>query len=106
MNIEDAVEIFESPENGSENLTDTFADAASGEKENDDAKQDEKHQKFLAGTLTAVRKAVLSIEKVGKFSNDKQYCYSEEEVERMFGKLQESLDDTKKLFCQKQEFTW
>lgn len=106
MNIEDAAKVFESPEDGSKNLTDVFTDEVSEEKENDDAKQDEKHQKFLAGTLTAVRKAVLSIEKVGKFSNDKQYCYSEEEVERMFGKLQESLDDTKKLFCQKQEFTW
>lgn len=106
MNMEDTTEVFEPAEGGSESITDAFTDTVSGEKENDDAKQDEKHQKFLAGTLTAVRKAVLSIEKVGKFSNDKQYCYSEKEVERMFGKLQESLDDTKKLFCQKQEFTW
>lgn len=67
---------------------------------------EDKHQKFLDTSLVSVRKASAAIEKIGKCANIKQYEYSEEEVGKMFAALQQTLDDTKKLFCQKQEFTW
>lgn len=74
--------------------------------EGDTDADNEKHQKFLDGSLVAVRKAVQAVEKIGKYANKKQFAYTEEEVSRMFAAVQGALDDTKKLFCQKQEFSW
>lgn len=67
---------------------------------------DEKHDKFLTVSVDLVRKAVASIEKVGKISNKKQYEYSQEEVEKMFSVLEKSLEETKALFDEKKEFSW
>lgn len=67
---------------------------------------DERHEKFLTTSVDLVRKAVASIEKVGKVSNRKQYEYSMEEVEKMFSVLEKSLEETKALFDEKKEFSW
>lgn len=67
---------------------------------------DEKHDKFLTVSVDLVRKAITSIEKVGKISNKKQYEYSQEEVEKMFSVLEKSLEETKALFDEKKEFSW
>lgn len=69
-------------------------------------KEVDKHEKFLATSADAIRKAIVSIERIGKCSNRKQYEYSEEEVEKMFSAVQESLNRTKEMFREKKEFSW
>lgn len=66
----------------------------------------DKHQKFLAASAESVRKAIVAIDKIGKYSNRRQYEYSEEEVEKMFAAIQESIDRTKEMFREKKEFSW
>lgn len=66
----------------------------------------DKHQKFLDTTQDLVRKAVVAIEKLGKASNERQFEYSDEEVEKVFGALQEALDDTKAMFKKRKAFEW
>lgn len=66
----------------------------------------DKHEKFLTTSLDMIRKATVAIEKISKCANKKQYEYQDEEVEKMFAALQEALDNTKKAFMPKQEFTW
>lgn len=66
----------------------------------------DKHEKFKEQSLTYIKKAIIAIENVGKVSNQKNFEYSDEEVEKMFAALQETLDDTKHLFKKKEEFSW
>lgn len=65
-----------------------------------------KSDKFKEVSLDLVRKAIVSIEKLEKVANRKQFDYSEEEVDKMFTALQEALDDTKAKFKVKKEFNW
>lgn len=67
---------------------------------------DGKHQKFLDTSEDMVKKAIQAVEKIGKCSNRKQFAYSDEEVEKMFGAIQEALDDTRELFKEKKTFSW
>ena len=66
----------------------------------------DKHAKFQDQSATLVRKAMIAIENVGKVSNQRNFEYSEEEVEKMFAVLEETLADTKHMFKKKKEFNW
>ena len=66
----------------------------------------DKHAKFQEQSVNLVRKAMLAIENVGKVANQKNFEYSEEEVEKIFVALEETLADTKHLFKKKKEFNW
>ena len=66
----------------------------------------DKHANFQEMSVTLVRKAIAAIENVGKASNQKKCEYSEEEIEKMFSALEESLADTKHMFKKKKEFSW
>ena len=66
----------------------------------------DKHAKFQEQSMNLIRKAMVAIENVGKVSNQKNFEYSEEEVEKMFAALEETLVDTKHLFKKKKEFNW
>jgi hypothetical protein len=66
----------------------------------------DKHAKFQDQSTTLVRKAIVAIENVGKVSNQKNFDYSDDEVEKMFAALEDALNDTKHLFKKKKEFTW
>lgn len=66
----------------------------------------DKHEKFREQSIGYIKKAIIAIENVGKVSNQKNFEYSEEEVEKMFAALQEALDDTKHLFKKKEDFSW
>ena len=66
----------------------------------------DKHEKFKENSANLIKKAIYAIENVGKVSNQKNFEYSEEEVETMFTALEEALADTKLLFKKKKEFSW
>jgi hypothetical protein len=66
----------------------------------------DKHAKFQDQSTNLVRKAIIAIENVGKVANQKNFEYSDEEVEKMFAALEETLADTKHMFKKKKEFTW
>ena len=66
----------------------------------------DKHAKFQEQGANLVRKAMAAIENVGKVSNQKNFEYSEEEVEKMFAVLEETLADTKHMFKKKKDFAW
>lgn len=66
----------------------------------------DKHEKFKEQSQVLVRKAISAIENVGKVSNRKNFEYSEEEIEKMFSVLEETLNDTKHMFKTKKDFSW
>jgi hypothetical protein len=66
----------------------------------------DKHAKFQEQSTPLVRKAMIAIENIGKVSNHKNFEYSEEEIEKMFSALEETLADTKHMFKKKKEFNW
>jgi hypothetical protein len=66
----------------------------------------DKHAKFQEQSVNLIRKAMVAIENVGKVANQKNFEYSDEEVEKMFAALEEALADTKHLFKKKKEFNW
>jgi hypothetical protein len=66
----------------------------------------DKHAKFQEQGANLVRKAIIAIENVGKVSNQRNFEYSEEEVESMFTALEEAIADTKHMFKKKKEFNW
>lgn len=66
----------------------------------------DKHAKFQETSATLIQKAILAINNVGKVSNQKNFDYSEEEVEVMFAALEEAVADTKHLFKKKKDFAW
>lgn len=66
----------------------------------------DKHAKFQEQSINLVRKAMIAIENIGKVANQRNFEYSEEEVEKMFAALEETLEDTKHLFKKKKEFNW
>lgn len=66
----------------------------------------DKHAKFQEQGANLVRKAIVAIENVGKVSNQRNFDYSEEEVEAMFAALEEAVADTKHMFKKKKEFSW
>jgi hypothetical protein len=66
----------------------------------------DKHAKFQDQSANLVRKAITAIENVGKVANQKNFDYSDEEVEKMFAALEETLADTKHMFKKKKEFAW
>lgn len=66
----------------------------------------DKHAKFQEQGAALVRKAMIAIENVGKVANQRNFEYSEEEVEKMFAVLEEALADTKHMFKKKKEFNW
>lgn len=66
----------------------------------------DKHAKFQEQSANLIRKAMIAIENIGKVANQKNFEYSEEEVEKMFGALEEALTDTKHMFKKKREFNW
>ena len=66
----------------------------------------DKHAKFQEQSVNLVRKAIVAIENVGKVANQRNFEYSEEEVEKMFAVLEETLSDTKHMFKKKKEFNW
>lgn len=74
--------------------------------ENEHVQEVDKAQKFKDQSLVLVRKAIVAIENVGKTANQKNFEYSEEEVEKMFLALEEALADTKHLFKKKKDFEW
>ena len=65
-----------------------------------------KHAKFQEQSANLIRKAITAIENIGKVANQKNFEYSEEEVEKMFTALEETLADTKHMFKKKKEFNW
>jgi hypothetical protein len=71
-----------------------------------EAQEIDKHAKFQEQSANLIRKAMIAIENVGKVSNQKNFEYSEEEVEKMFAALEETLADTKHMFKKKKEFNW
>ena len=66
----------------------------------------DKHTKFQEQSINLVRKAMIAIENIGKVANQRNFEYSEEEVEKMFAALEETLADTKHMFKKKKEFNW
>lgn len=66
----------------------------------------DKHAKFQEHSANLIRKAMAAIENIGKVANQKNFEYSEEEVEKMFAALEETVADTKHLFKKKREFSW
>ena len=66
----------------------------------------DKHAKFQEQSTNLVRKAIVAIENVGKVANQKNFEYSEEEVETMFAALEDAIADTRHLFKKKKEFGW
>ena len=71
-----------------------------------EAQEVDKHAKFQEQSTNLIRKAMTAIENVGKVANQKNFEYSEEEVEKMFAALEETLADTKHMFKKKREFNW
>jgi hypothetical protein len=71
-----------------------------------EAQEIDKHAKFQEQSANLIRKAMIAIENVGKVSNQKNFEYSEGEVEKMFAALEETLADTKHMFKKKKEFNW
>jgi hypothetical protein len=71
-----------------------------------EAQEVDKHAKFQDQSINLIRKAMTAIENVGKVANQKNFEYSDEEVEKMFAALEETLADTKHLFKKKKDFTW
>jgi hypothetical protein len=66
----------------------------------------DKHAKFQEQSTALIRKAMIAIENVGKVANQKNFEYSDEEVEKMFAALEETLADTRHLFKKKKDFSW
>ena len=66
----------------------------------------DKAAKFKEISVDLVRKAILAIEKLEKCANQKQFEYTEEQVETMFAALEEAVADTKAKFKIKKEFSW
>jgi hypothetical protein len=71
-----------------------------------EAQEVDKHAKFQEQSANLVRKAMAAIENVGKVSNQRNFEYSDEEVEKMFAVLEETLADTKHMFKKKKDFNW
>lgn len=66
----------------------------------------DKAAKFKETSVDLVRRAILAIEKLEKCANQKQFEYTEEQVETMFAALEEAVADTKAKFKIKKEFSW
>lgn len=66
----------------------------------------DKHEKFKENGAALVQKAITAINNVGKVSNQKNFEYSEEDVEIMFAAIEEAVADTKHLFKKKKDFSW
>ena len=71
-----------------------------------EAQEIDKHAKFQEQGLNLVRKAITAIENIGKISNQKNFEYSDEDVEKIFAAIEEAVADTKQLFKKKKEFNW
>lgn len=71
-----------------------------------EAQEVDKHAKFQEQSANLIRKAIVAIENVGKVSNQKNFEYSDEEVEKMFAALEETLADTRHMFKKKKDFSW
>ena len=63
-------------------------------------RQENKNDKFKKLATKRVRNVIKSIENIGKLSSP-IYEYSDQEVEKIFSALQESLDNVKALFSVK-----
>lgn len=61
----------------------------------------EKHKKFIETAEKRVNDIVLKIEILENLSNKNTYEYSNDEVEKMFGFIEESLNNTKQSFLNK-----
>ena len=66
----------------------------------------DKAAKFNETSVDLVRRAILAIEKLEKCANQKQFEYTEEQIETMFAAIEESVADTKAKFKIKKEFSW
>jgi hypothetical protein len=66
----------------------------------------DKAAKFKETSVDLVRRAILAIEKLEKCANQKQFEYTEEQIETMFAAIEESVADTKAKFKIKKEFSW
>ena len=71
-----------------------------------EAQEVDKHAKFQEQSVNLIRKAMTAIENVGKVANQKNFEYYDEEIEKMFAALEETLSDTKHMFKKKREFNW
>ena len=66
----------------------------------------DKAAKFKETSVDLVRRAILAIEKLEKCANQKQFEYTEEQVDLMFAAIEEAVADTKAKFKIKKEFSW
>ena len=66
----------------------------------------DKAAKFKETSVDLVRRAILAIEKLEKCANQKQFEYTEEQIETMFAAIEESVADKKAKFKIKKEFSW
>lgn len=70
---------------------------------------DRKNENFLRLSKERVNKVIDAIERLENLSNKNQYSYTDEQVEKMFEAIEESLDSAKKSFKDKkprQKFDW
>ncbi|MCB6607872.1 hypothetical protein V3C10_19470 [[Clostridium] symbiosum] len=68
-----------------------------------------KNENFLRLSKERVNKVIDAIERLENLSNKNQYSYTDEQVEKMFTAIEESLDSAKKSFKDKkprQKFDW
>lgn len=70
---------------------------------------EKKNENFLRLSKERVNKVIDAIERLENLSNKNLYSYTDEQVERMFSAIEESLDSAKKSFKDKkprQKFDW
>lgn len=74
----------------------------------EETQQESKHDKFLRLSLSRIQKADKSIAMLAGLASKSSYEYTPEEVEKMFGHLQKTLNETKEKFIEKpvEVFTW
>lgn len=59
----------------------------------------EKSEKFREAAIRRVRNVETTLRRVRNLSNPSSYCYTEEEIDRMFEHLQGVLDRTRESFA-------
>lgn len=70
---------------------------------------EKKNENFLRLSKERVNKVIDSIERLENLSNKNLYSYTDEQVERMFSAIEDSLESAKKSFKDKkprQKFEW
>lgn len=76
------------------------SEEAETEEESKEDRTEQKHTKFRAVGVRRTNAVLDSIRLLRQLSNTSSYSYSDEEVDKMFSALQESLDSARESFAQ------